>query len=139
MKRFALCVCVLALLTACAKKEPRPITIAINPWPGYELLYLAEKKQFFEKVGANIKLYQLGSLSDAQRAYLNGQVDGLTSTLIEAVQAQVLGGQALKIIMVPDYSNGGDVIVSNKSASSISDLKGKTIGCEVSSLGIYIL
>ena len=134
----ALLVCCLFWLTACTKSQV-PISIAINPWPGYEFLYLAEQKGFFKQLGANVKLVQLSSLGDAQRAYVNGRVDGLTSTIIEAVQVEPLGGKPLKVVLVTDYSNGGDVILASKSHPDMISLKGKTIGCEVSSLGIFIL
>ena len=127
------------LISACSKPPSRPITIAINPWPGYEFLYLAEQKGFFQEVGLNVQLIQLGSLADAQRAYINGRADGLTSTLIEAVQAEPLGGKPLTITLVPDYSNGGDVIIASSEIKDITALKGKTVGCEVTSLGIYVL
>ena len=129
----------LFFITACSDKNKEPVTLAINPWPGYELLYLAEQKGFFEQLDLNLKLVQLGSLSDAQRSYLHNHTDGMTSTLIEAIQAQVMGNEPLKIIMVPDYSNGGDVIITSKGISSVEQLKGKRIGCEVSSLGLFIL
>ncbi|WP_299794993.1 ABC transporter substrate-binding protein [uncultured Shewanella sp.] len=139
MKRLA-CLLITLILTACGQEKPQqPISIAINPWPGYELLYLAETKGFYEKVGINIKLVQTATLSDAQRAYINGRVDGFTSTIVEAVQAQEFGGAPLTVVLLADYSNGGDVILGNQSFESISDLKGKRVGCEVSSLGIYIL
>ena len=131
--------CTLFFLSACSQKKPAPIEIAINPWPGYEFLYLAEKKGFFEEVELNAKLLQLGSLADVQRAYVSGFANGLASTVIEAVQAQDLGGKPLEIVLVPDFSDGGDVIISRKEIKDISELKGKTIGCEVSSLGIYML
>jgi len=138
--RLILWLCSILILTSCSNQnDNEPVEIGINPWPGYEFLYLAEQKGFFEKVGLNAKLVQLGSLSDAQRAYVNGFTDGLASTVIEAVQAEVLGGKPLKIVMVSDYSNGGDMIVARKEFKDMQSLKGKTIGCEVSSLGIFIL
>ena len=127
------------MLSACSKKNIEPVEIGINPWPGYEFLYLAEQKGFFEKVGLNARLIQLGSLSDSQRSYINGFTDGMASTVIEAVQAEVHGGKTLKIVMVSDYSNGGDMIVARKEFKDMHALKGKTIGCEVSSLGVFIL
>lgn len=130
--------CIIFTLS-CSEQDKPSVTIAINPWPGYEFLYLAEKKHYFKKVGANVKLIQLGSLSDAQRAYINGSADGLTSTLIESIQAQILSGKPLKIVMIPDYSNGGDVIISRTALHRITDLKGHKVGCEVSSLGIFML
>jgi len=130
---------IVIFLYACGKKEVSPVEIAINPWPGYEFLFLAEQKGFFKEIGLNAKLIQLGSLSDAQRSYVNGYTDGLASTVIEAVQAQALGSSPLEIVLVPDYSDGGDVIIARKELSNISALKGKNIGCEVSSLGIFLL
>lgn len=126
-------------LAGCEQPTSRPFKIAINPWPGYELLYLAEAKGFFEEAGANIKLVQLDSLSDVQKAYLNNLVDGMTSTAIEAVQVTHLGGKPLKVVAIPDYSNGGDVIVASKTIADIKSLAGKRVGAEVSSLGIYLL
>ena len=127
------------LFSSCSLKKTPALTIAINPWPGYEFLYLAEKKGFFQETGLNVKLLQLGSLSDARRAYVNGSADGFASTIIEAVQANVESDRPLKIVMVPDYSNGGDVILAQESIKSTEELKGKTVGCEVDSLGIYLL
>ncbi|MBX2859400.1 MAG: ABC transporter substrate-binding protein [Cellvibrionaceae bacterium] len=138
LKTLALFLCI-SCLACCSSRSGTQVTIAINPWPGYEFLYLAETKHYFEKVGLDIKLLQLGSLSDARRAYVNGNADGLASTVIEAVQAQVESNRPLKIVLVPDYSNGGDVIIADKTVKSLSDLKGKTVGCEVDSLGIYLL
>jgi len=129
----------LLMLSACEKTVEPTVKIAMNPWPGYEFLYLAEQKGFYQQVGLNVKLLQLVSLADAQRAYTNNQVDGMASTLIEAVQAQPLGGKPLKIVLVPDYSNGGDVIVANSSTADLTQLKGKVVGAEISSLGIFVL
>ncbi len=132
-------VSVALLLGGCARPPQEKVTIAINPWPGYEYLYLADIKGFFNQVGAPIKLVELSSLADAQRSYLNGHADGFASTMIEAVQAQAVGKRPLKVVMITDYSDGGDVIQARKAISSVADLKGKTIGCEVTSLGIFML
>jgi NitT/TauT family transport system substrate-binding protein len=130
---------VLVCLFGCSPSVDDKIKISINPWPGYEFLYLAEQKGIFEQVGLNIELVQTSTLSDAQRAYINNYVDGFTSTLVEAIQVEPLGGNPIKVVLLPDFSNGGDVILASKSIQSVTDLKGKNIGCEVSSLGIYIL
>lgn len=128
------------LLIGCTPAtKDTPLKIATNPWPGYEFLHLAKEKKFFEEVGLNVELLDLASLSDAQRTYVTGHVDGLTSTIIEAVQAEILGGKPLQIVLVPDYSNGGDVIIANKYITTFGELKGKRIGCEISSLGIFVL
>ena len=134
------CLFVLSLLlSGCMETPQTSIKIAINPWPGYEFLYLAEQKGYFEEEGANIDIIQLESLADAQRAYTSNRVDGLASTLIEAVQAEHLGGKPLSVVLIADYSNGGDVVVAGTEYTDIASLKGKTVGCEVSSLGLFVL
>lgn len=129
----------LLILVGCENKTKVPVVIGINPWPGYELLYLAEQKGFFDEVGAEIELQQLTSLADSQRNYVNGRTDGMASTLIEVVQATYLGGDPMEVVMLPDYSNGGDVIIASADIQELGQLRGKTIGCEISSLGVYML
>ncbi len=137
---FVVIILSMILLNSCSKVESPPlIKIATNPWPGYEFVHLADNNGYFEEVGLNIELVELGSLSDAQNTYVSGYVDGLTSTLIEVIQAETLGGKPLKVIAFPDYSNGGDVIIAKGDINDITSLKGKRVGCEVSSLGLFIL
>lgn len=126
-------------LISCKNDPPQTLRIAINPWPGYEVLHLAKEKGFFEQAGLNIELVRVASLADTQRVYLNNKVDGLTSTLIEAIQIQSFAVRPLTIALITDYSLGGDAIIAHKSITGITDLKGKTVGTEVSSLGIYVL
>ena len=130
---------IMSSILSCMQQPEQPAKLAINPWPGYEFLSLAEKKGFFKQVGANVELVELGTLTDVQRAYLGNRVDGFASTLIEAVQSQALGNNPLNIVMVADYSNGGDVIIANDSIKTFADIKGKRVGCEVSALGIFVL
>ncbi|MCL2919466.1 ABC transporter substrate-binding protein [Shewanella litorisediminis] len=138
MRNSCLLLMMWLLLFGCS--EPREkIIIAINPWPGYEVLYLAEQQGLYEAAGLNVGFVQVATLSDAQRAYLSGRVAGFTSTMIEAVQVEAFGGKPVKVVLAADYSDGGDVILAQKDYGDIPSLKGKTIGCEVSSLGIFIL
>lgn len=127
------------MLSGCMKAPESPITIAINPWPGYEFLYLAEQKGFFAEEGANVEIIISRSLADAQRAYTSHRVDGLGSTLIEAVQAEHLGGKPLSVVLISDYSNGGDMIIAQRHYQDLASLKGKTIGAEITSLGLFVL
>lgn len=136
----ALCVCVLlALVGGCSKPKPLELSIAISPWPGYELLYLATEQGYFDELGLNVRLVELNSLSDAQRAYMSGQVDGLTSTLVEAVLIQVDSAYPVQVVLPTNYSFGGDMILAQASIEELKDLKGKRVGCETNSLGILFL
>lgn len=138
-----LLVSTVTMLLACEplskQNTNKQITIAINPWPGYEFFYLAQQLGYFDDIGLHIKLVQAASLSDVQRSYINGRVDGMASTMVEVVQASQLSNYPISIVLVPDYSNGGDVIIGRKDIHTVSDLKGRIIGAEVGSLGLYIV
>ncbi|MCL2913973.1 ABC transporter substrate-binding protein [Shewanella corallii] len=139
MQRIMVLLAAVLLLLSCSPAQQKTVRIAINPWPGYEFLYLAEQRGFFKAVDLNLELVQVSTLSDSQRAYLAGRVDGFASTLIEAIQVEALGGEPVKVVLAADYSNGSDVIVAASEFDSVSALKGKTVGCEVGSLGLYVL
>ncbi|MCG7495703.1 ABC transporter substrate-binding protein [Vibrio sp. Of7-15] len=139
MKRATILIAVF-VLTACSDAfVPPKVRIAINPWPGYEFLYLAAQKKYFAEVGLDVELVEMSSLSDVQRLYIQGRVDGMASTMIEAVQAAGITQVPLSIVLVPDYSDGGDVIVAKSELTFLSDLKGKRIAGEIGSLGMFIL
>lgn len=143
VKFLGLLTSLIVMLSACdpASQTSRDeqITIAINPWPGYEFIYLAEKLGYFKDAGLNAKLVQTSSLSDVQRSYMNGRVDGMASTMIEVVQAAQLSNNPISVVLITDYSNGGDVLIAKKDIKSVSDLKFLTVGAEVGSLGLYII
>ena len=139
MKR-AIILIALIMLTACSDAfVPPKVRIAINPWPGYEFLYLAAQKQYFADVGLDIELVEMSSLSDVQRLYIQGRVDGMASTMIEAVQAAGITQVPLSLVLIPDYSDGGDVIVAKTELKSLADLKGKRIAGEIGSLSMFVL
>ena len=128
------------LLASCAKEpDQKTIRLGINPWPGYEFLYLADQKNFFKEEGLDIELVELAALANIKRAFEQGRIDAMASTIIEAVEVSLHSEQKIDVVLIPDFSNGGDVILANKPLISIADLKGKKIGVELGLLGSFIL
>lgn len=128
------------VLAACTEPEKtQKVRIAINSWPAFEFLYLASELGFYEQEGIDVEIVELSALADVQRVYIQGRVDGFGSTVIEAVRAAGITQKPLSIILVPDFSAGADVIVGNAAILSVSDLKGRKVGAEVGSLGIFVL
>jgi NitT/TauT family transport system substrate-binding protein len=127
------------LLVACINQYEPPIRIGANAWPGYEYLFLAQHKGYYEAEGLNIKLIETASLNDTRRAFERGKIDGMASTAIEVVQAAANSGRIAKIFMIPGFSNGSDVIIANKNINSVNSLKGKRVGMELASLGQYMV
>ncbi len=128
------------VLPACRCQSIDKFRMGINPWPGYELLWLAQVKGFYREEGLEVDLVEYSSLVDAQTAMGRGHLDVLCSTIVEVLLITLPDGTAPQVIMVPDYSKGADVILANKDlVPDIRALKGKTIGLELGSLGQYML
>ena len=139
MKVLILLFCSIFMLSCSKGIEPQKVRIAINPWPGYEFLYLASEKGFYAEHGLNVEIVQLSSLADVQRVYMQGRIDGFGSTVVEAVHVAGMTQQSIDVVLVPDFSNGGDMIIADASIDSMQELKGKTVGAEVVSLGLVVL
>jgi NitT/TauT family transport system substrate-binding protein len=128
------------LLASCAEEpSQKSIRLGINPWPGYEFLYLAAQKDFFKEEGLDIELVELAALADLKRVFEQGRIDAMASTIIEAVEVSLNSDQRIDVVLIPDFSNGGDVILANKPLASITELQGKKIGVELGLLGSFIL
>jgi NitT/TauT family transport system substrate-binding protein len=129
----------LLLLSACSPPPPEPLRVAINPWPGFEYLYLAEQLKLFEAEGVEVKILQFGSAHDSSRAYELGQVDGYCTTPGGVLLSREQSGRRPQIVHVTDYSSGGDLIVAKAPVQNLTQLVGKRVGVEPGSLNSYIL
>lgn len=129
----------LCCLFAGCRQPEQPLRIAINAWPGYAAIYLAQDKGYFRDAGVEVKLVEFGALADARRAYETGKVDGLATTVVEVLMARDASPRDLRIVRVVDFSNGGDMVVAREGVRSMRDLRGARVGVELSSLGVYVL
>lgn len=106
-----------------------PLTIALNVWPGYSYVFIAQEKGFFEKNGVRVNLILKTDYNEAQKLYENGGADGIFEVFTDTV-AHNIKGLPTKAVYVTDYSNEGDVIIGKNSLNSLSDLKGKRVGVD---------
>lgn len=137
--RRAACAVLVTLFSGCAARPGRPVAIAINPWPGYETLYLASERGIFEKHGLRVEIKEYSSLGDARRGFERGQIDGMACTLVEVLQAREQSAREPRVIMVADYSRGADVILAKPEIRGVGQLRGKRVGLELASLGSYMM
>ena len=128
-----------ALILSGCGRDPEPLRIALNAWPGYGPIYLAQDKGFFREAGVEVKLLEFGALADARRAFEDGKVDGMATTIVEVLMARDATQRDLRILRVVDFSSGADMIAARKDVRSMRDLRGKRVGVEIASLGIYVL
>lgn len=122
------------------RAAPSPLRLGINPWPGYEALFLANQHGLFHKHGLKVQLVEFTSLGDCLRGYQEGNIDAMASTLIEVALAEINSAQGPPVpILVTDASEGADFILAKPTVKSVAELKGRRIGVEPASLGIFIL
>ena len=123
-------------LAACFEEPKGPIRVGTNIWPGYEPAYIAQDLGYF--ANQNVKLNQFQSASESIRAFRNDAVDVVAVTLGEALLL-LQDGIDIKVFLVADISNGGDVILGSPNINNINNLKGHRVGVVGNSLGAYIL
>ncbi len=139
MKIITILIC-LILIKGCSYAEPiAKVKIAINPWPGYEFMYLASELGYFTEQGLHIEIIEAPSLAEVERLYSLGKVNAMATTTMEVISASMRNRKPTSIVLITDFSNGGDVILADKSIESLSHLKGKKIGAEIGALGTFFL
>lgn len=127
------------LFYGCMDSPKDPIRIAMNPWPGYEFLYLAQEMNFFEEEGVQVKILEYSSLGDSRVAFERGQVDGMCCTLVELLVSKSRTNRDPRLVFVTDYSNGADMILGQHELTCMADLKGKRVAVEVGTLNMFLL
>lgn len=127
---------------ACGAATPAPddaaIRIGMSAWPGNEPLYLAQEVGIYDDLGIDVEIVEFTSASDAARAFVHGQIDGLASTIVELLTLQDRDIDARAVLQL-DYSEGGDLLMVDESIGAVADLAGKAVAVEPASIGILIL
>lgn len=127
-------------LLSCSKyfQESGTIIIGINEWTGYDPLLLADHLGLFKKNHVNVDIKRYKSATEEMVAMTNGKLQGAGFTLDE-IFSLIHAGFKGKIVLIVDYSMGGDMVIGQPDIKTISDLKGKTIGYEGTVVGEFLL
>jgi NitT/TauT family transport system substrate-binding protein len=126
----------LSCMPACKPKAEPPMRIAVNVWPGYEPLFLARRAGLLPE--KDFRLVEFSSNSAGGRAFRNGEVEALCSTLDEVFYFAQSGMDPV-ILLVPDESNGAEVVLGRPGIRSMADLKGKRVAVELGAVETYTL
>jgi NitT/TauT family transport system substrate-binding protein len=122
-------------LMACSRREP-PLRIATNTWPGYELLYLARERGYFDD--QPVRMVEMPSNTASLQALAAGTVEGAGLTLDETLSA-IADGIDLRVVAVLDVSRGADVLLARPDLTDLAALRGRRIGVEQSAVGALML
>jgi NitT/TauT family transport system substrate-binding protein len=124
-----------AILASCTKAEP-PLRVGANVWPGYETLYLARSLGYYDNTP--IRLVDYPSGTEEVRAYRNGEIEAAGISIDQALVLAATNPD-VKIVVVMDFSNGGDVILGKPEIQNMQGLKNKPVGVESTALGAFII
>jgi NitT/TauT family transport system substrate-binding protein len=120
--------------TACAPQQKPPIRIAISAWAGVEPAELAAQLGYFEKHGVAVEIVRFSAYSDSIDALVDGKVDAGMHTLDDAIRYNS-AGKDVRVVLLTDYSFGGDGLVARPGIESLADLRGKKVGAEIGTVG----
>ena len=133
-KAFLILLLSTLILSACTQKDNSPIRIAISVWAGVEPAELAAQLGYYEKYGVNVEMVRFSAYSDSLEALRDGNVDGGMHTLDDSLRNMSVG-KDLRVVLLTDYSYGGDGLVAKAGIESLADLKGSRIGVEIGTVG----
>lgn len=137
-RQCVLWLAILLVVGACnpAKSKTAPLRLGLSDWPGHAPFYGAAQLGNFGNTQVEIKGFS--SNFDRNRAFALGRLDVLATPLFDALRIAD-DGVALKVILLFDYSSGGDGIVARKEITSIQGLKGKRVSAELSAITHFML
>lgn len=124
-----------AILASCTKAES-PLRVGANVWPGYETLYLARSLGYYDNTP--IRLVDYPSGTEEVRAYRNGEIEAAGISIDQALVLAATNPD-VKIVVVMDFSNGGDVILGKPEIKNVQGLKSRPVGVESTALGAFII
>ncbi len=138
MKKYILIfISLLLLFTSCTSQQnAKQLTIATNAWIGYAPLFYAKEKGYLKKL--NIHLIPNVSLAEASDVYSVGRANMVTTTQHEYYSLKNMGHNITPIILL-DRSNGGDMVLSNKSVTQLQNAKKIYAYLEIDSINAEIL
>lgn len=130
----------IVLVSSCSNsgEQDAPIKIGAIEWTGYDPLFLAEKIDLFKKNNVQAEIIRFTSTTEVIQALKDREIQGAGLTLDE-VFSVVDSGFRGSVVLILDYSMGGDMIIGQKHIKHFKDLEGKTIGYEGTVVGEFLL
>ncbi|AKJ02067.1 NitT/TauT family transport system substrate-binding protein [Archangium gephyra] len=126
----------LLLLCACTPTPEPRLRLGTTPWPGNEPLFLGQQLGLLP--AGRVHLVEYMSSAQLMRAFRNGAIDAVTTTLEDVLSLEQLGHEP-KVVLVLDISVGADCVMARPDMESLAALKGRRIRTEESLLGMYML
>jgi NitT/TauT family transport system substrate-binding protein len=128
--------------TAAHAEAKKDFKIAWSIYVGWMPWDYADKtgilKKWADKNGITIELTQVNDYVESINQYNAGKFDGCVMTNMDALSIPAVGGVDTTALIIGDFSNGNDGIVSKK-AKTVAGLKGQKINLVELSVSHYLL
>jgi len=111
--------------TIIPESPKKPLLIKTDPWPPFNILYVAQEKGIFEKNGVSVKLDIQDYGSESMSVYSQQDYDGIMHAYTDIFMMNAIYDQSLVVYAI-DFSIEGDFIISTY--DSVENLQGKKIG-----------
>src|SRR4051795_8104813 len=95
-------------------------------------------RKWADKYGIEIEVVQINDYVESINQYTAGGFDGCAMTNMDALTIPAVGGVDSTALIVGDFSNGNDGIVS-KTAKSVAELQGQSLNLVELSVSHYLL
>ena len=107
-----------------------------EPWGYIQESGIMDK--WAQKYGIEVDVILLNDYIESINLYTAGEFDGVTVTNMDALTIPAIGGVDTSAIIVGDYSNGNDALIT-QGVDSVSGLKGKDVKLVELSVSHYLL
>lgn len=134
---LALGAVLVTLFAGCEAPPPPLLRVGLNQWPGYAPLQLAEQLTYFRSK-RQVRTIAYASTTQILRAFRNNSLEAAGLTLDEALLLAE-DFPDIRVVLVMDSSNGGDVVLGRPGIQKLSDLRGHRVGYEATALGAFVL
>jgi|WetSurMetagenome_2_1015567.scaffolds.fasta_scaffold04099_5 NitT/TauT family transport system substrate-binding protein len=132
---FLISLCCLNL-SACLERPQEILKIGSHWSIGYEPLYLARSLGFLPP--SQVRLIDYPSSHEASLSFRNNLIDGLMTTLDEAVGLLPFVPN-MRVILVLNASEGADALIAQPYLTQLEHLKGMKIGIDNTTLSHFLL
>lgn len=136
------CVLVAGASTVAVAEERKSFSLAWTIYVGWMPWQYAEDsgimKKWADKYDIDVDIVQVNDYIESINQYTAGQFDGVVATSMDALSIPAASGVDSTALIVGDYSNGNDGLVS-KDAKTIEDLKDTTVHLVELSVSHYLL
>ena len=111
--------------TSVVETQKGSLLIKTDPWPPFNILFVAQEKGIFEKNGVEVEFDIQDYGAESMEVYSQEDFDGIMHAYTDIFTMNEIY-EPSQVVYAADFSTEGDFIISN--LDSLEKLKGKKVG-----------